>query len=223
MCKWNSRAVFNFFPVIKRSVNGLLGDGDDYSANPRVEIEALAKNNGIKDIRYVPPEVIWGKYPKAHAYINMEESIIYVSDKDNPEKQRFSIAHEIFHSIFILLNKNGSALSVVTRRGDTWKKENAGSEEAEGEDIADFFAGNLLVPTERFILWEDKSDKEIAMAFGVEEECIRKRREEIEHELYIMMPKDLSSDAEIEEPAPLSLDELDHILEAHSAHDNGRV
>ena len=222
MCRWNSRAVFNFFPAIKRRVNDLLGDGDGYSENPWVDIEAIAKGNDIIGIKYVRTEAIWGKYPKAHAYIDFEESVIYVSNADNPEKQRFSIAHELFHYIFVLLNKDGSALSIAARRGDTWKKENAGSEEAEGEDIADFFAANLLVPTERFILWEDKTDKEIAAAFGVEEECIQKRKKEIEHELYIMTPKDLASDIETEGYDPLSQDDLQQFEGGHNNHASGR-
>jgi hypothetical protein len=59
------------------------------------------------------------------------------------------------------------------------------------EEIADYFAANLLVPTERFLLWEDKSDEEIAQAFSVTLGCIQKRREEIENELYfIFSPKE---------------------------------
>jgi Zn-dependent peptidase ImmA (M78 family) len=51
------------------------------------------------------------------------------------------------------------------------------------EEKADYFAANLLVPTNRFILWEDKEDEEIAKAFKVPIGCIKKRREEIEHEI----------------------------------------
>jgi Zn-dependent peptidase ImmA (M78 family) len=54
------------------------------------------------------------------------------------------------------------------------------------EEIADYFAANLLVPTERFLLWEDKSDEEIAQAFRVTFECIQKRRKEIKDELYFI-------------------------------------
>jgi Zn-dependent peptidase ImmA (M78 family) len=51
------------------------------------------------------------------------------------------------------------------------------------EEISDYFAANLLVPTERFILWEDKSDRKIAKAFKVPVKCIKKRREEIQFEI----------------------------------------
>jgi len=51
------------------------------------------------------------------------------------------------------------------------------------EEVADYFAANLLVPIERFMLWEDRPDEEIAAAFQVPVNCIKKRREEIELEL----------------------------------------
>jgi len=188
MCRWDVKAVFNFFPIIKRTINDLLDDGDGYAQNPIVDIESLARNNGITDIQYVSQEKIEEKFPKAHAYLDEEKSIIYVSTSYNTEKQRFLIAHELFHFLFILINKDGNALSVVTRLGDQWKREHAGSDEAVGEDIADYFAANLLIPTERFILWEDKTDEEIAKAFGVEPKCIKKRRDEIEYELHVLTP-----------------------------------
>jgi Zn-dependent peptidase ImmA (M78 family) len=92
------------------------------------------------------------------------------------------------------------------------------------EEIADYFAANLLVPTERFILWEDKTDEEIARAFEVPIQCVKKRREEeIEFELAFLTPKNLSSDVKIEATAPLTSDELDHLLEGRCIHDTGRI
>jgi Zn-dependent peptidase ImmA (M78 family) len=60
------------------------------------------------------------------------------------------------------------------------------------EEMADYFAANLLVPTERFILWEDKSDSKIAKAFKVPKACIKKRREEIKHELKFITSENIS-------------------------------
>jgi len=51
------------------------------------------------------------------------------------------------------------------------------------EEIADYFAANILVPTERFIVWENKSDGKIARKFNVPKSCIKKRREEIPFEI----------------------------------------
>lgn len=60
------------------------------------------------------------------------------------------------------------------------------------EEMADYFAANLLVPTERFILWDDKLDKKIAEAFKVPKACIKKRRNEVKNELYFISKKPLS-------------------------------
>jgi len=90
------------------------------------------------------------------------------------------------------------------------------------EEVADYFAANLIVPTERFILWKDKQDEEIAKAFEVTTDCIKKRREEINNELYFMTPENLSSGIEIEKTALLTHDEMDCILEGYSTDVAGR-
>jgi len=59
------------------------------------------------------------------------------------------------------------------------------------EETADYFAANMLVPTERFILWEDRSDREIAKAFKVPIRCIKKRREEALFETDFTTIKDI--------------------------------
>ena len=65
------------------------------------------------------------------------------------------------------------------------------------EELADYFAANLLVPTSRFLLWEDKSNRQIAKAFKVPIRCIKKRREEIQHEVNFTTIKNLSSGDEM--------------------------
>ena len=57
------------------------------------------------------------------------------------------------------------------------------TEDLYNEEIADYFSANLLVPLERFVLWEDRPDSEIAAAFQVPVDCIKKRREEAALEL----------------------------------------
>ena len=212
--KRDERAAINFYPLIKDLINNIFSnDNENYIENPMVDIESVAKKLGIKDIQYVSPSEINTKHPNAHAYIDLEQLIIYVNSTDRETKQRFSIAHEIFHAKIELINEDGSTLKAVARKGNTWKEKNAGTYEAVGEDIADYFAANLLVPTDRFLLWEDKTSGEIAKAFGVEDKCIEARRIEIEHELRIMAPKNLASGVTINDQAPLSLNELDTILE----------
>jgi Zn-dependent peptidase ImmA (M78 family) len=51
------------------------------------------------------------------------------------------------------------------------------------EEIADYFSANLLVPIERFVLWDDRPNNEIAAAFQVPIACIEKRKKEVALEL----------------------------------------
>ena len=54
------------------------------------------------------------------------------------------------------------------------------------EELADHFAANLLVPIYRFQHYLEKSDKELVDYFKVDEQCIKKRRNEFKHEMYAL-------------------------------------
>jgi len=157
-----------------------------YSEDPSVDIFIIAKNIGIKEVIPVPSEELEGN----HAIF--ENSKIKIDKYDPKEKQVFSIAHEIGH--IVLGHIDITAKYKVARHGISRineQLERIMAKEIENiifikqlqelvDDIfADFFAANLLVPVNRFLLWEDKSDSEIAAAFGVEVKCIGKRRQEI--------------------------------------------
>jgi Zn-dependent peptidase ImmA (M78 family) len=128
-----------------------------------------------------------------------------------------------------LLKKNANPIIRRAMRHDYIKTElkNALYDaivETTEEEIADYFAANLLVPTEMFVLWEDKSDKEIARAFGVPIKCIAKRRKfEINYELESLTPKNISSGVKIEETTPLTHDKLNHILGGSDINASERV
>jgi len=213
----------DIFLTLKKCIDLTIpqNDGDNFTENPYVDIETIAKKVGITDIQRVQPETLDKKTVHIkHAVLI--GTVIFLNIHDNPEKQRFSIAHEIFH-FSVRQPKEDNLLRAVARQGEAWKKENAGSATAFEETIADYYAANLLIPTERFILWEDKTDEEIAAAFGVEPKCIRERRKEIRQELNLLLPKNLSSDVKIEKMTPLSLDELKTALEGHGIHDSGQT
>ena len=157
-----------------------------YSEDPSVDISKIAMNLGIEEVISVPSEELEGN----HAIF--ENSKIKI-DKDDPkEKQVFSIAHEIGH--IVLGHIDITAKYKVARHGtsrinEQYKKIMAGHtkkviitdllQELVNDEVADFFAASLLVPINRFLLWEDKENDEVAAAFGVEEKCIGKRRQEI--------------------------------------------
>ena len=155
-----------------------------YSEDPSVDISKIAMNLGIEEVIPVSGKELEGN----HAIF--ENSKIKI-DKDDPrEKQVFSIAHEIGH--IVLGHIDLKAKYKVARHGISKINEQIKMILAENiisidrlegliaDRLADFFAASLLVPINRFLLWEDKSDSEIAAAFGVEEKCICIRRQEIE-------------------------------------------
>jgi len=90
------------------------------------------------------------------------------------------------------------------------------------EEIADYFAANLLVPTELLSLWEDKSNLKIARAFGVPVKCIKKRKKyEIKHELNYLTSEYLSR-REVNASAPVPMNELTYIVGGRRVHDAGQ-
>jgi len=157
-------------PIAERVKQLLSLNGND----PYVDIEAIAKAYGITEILYVPPNEIGGDHAR------LEGTLILVNNGDSPEKQRFSIAHEILHFI---QRGVGSGFQSAARLGEAWKKDNPDDPRALDEELADYFAANLLVPTERFIEREHLSNEELSHTFGVNLKCIEKRRHEIESEL----------------------------------------
>jgi len=91
------------------------------------------------------------------------------------------------------------------------------------EEIADYFAANLLVPTELLTLWEQKPDSKTARAFGVPVKCIKKRKKyEIEQELDYITSEYLSSYAEIDGSVPSIPDESTQTSGRCEFHDTGR-
>jgi len=189
--------------AINQKVNELLlkyeAPSKDPTIDPSVDIMQIAQACKVKEVMRVPSEQLDGK----HA--DVKNGIVRIDEKDTDGQFRFDLAHEVGHIVYNHITKsieykinqpnvNGESDSslVITsveykaaRQGMT-KKSELSPEEREIEDFFDRFAANLLVPINRFQLWEDKSDKEIAGAFKVEEKCIAKRRQEVAHEISIL-------------------------------------
>jgi Zn-dependent peptidase ImmA (M78 family) len=167
--------------AIDRHVNKLLAKYDDpekiYSIDPSVDILKIAKACGINEILYVSP----GKLHGEHAIF--EDGIVKIDERDTEGQRLFDIAHEVGHIVF---NHIDMSVEYAVARQGTRRKPELSPQERKIEDLADHFAANLLIPIHRFQLWEDKSNKEIARAFKVEERCIQKRREEIRPETSIL-------------------------------------
>jgi Zn-dependent peptidase ImmA (M78 family) len=162
-----------------------------YSDDPSVDIYKIATDLGIEEIIPVPSDELDGN----HAVF--ENSKIKIDQNDSPKKQIFSIAHEIGH--LVLGHIDIAAEYKVARYGATKINEQFGKLMGEkiintpllkkllDDILADFFAASLLVPINRFLLWEDKPDIEIANKFRVEERCIQKRRQEINDTIPVLV------------------------------------
>jgi Zn-dependent peptidase ImmA (M78 family) len=118
-----------------------------------------------------------------------KNNIIYVNKNEPEEEQRFSIAHEIGHKV---LDSRRDILKNVARKGNHWKADvlskelpvsNEEKETLIWEEIIDYFAANLLMPTHIFYELSSHPDEIIASRFHVSEKSLRKRRTEIIHEI----------------------------------------
>jgi Zn-dependent peptidase ImmA (M78 family) len=189
--------------VINRKVNELLFNYDDLakdmSVDPSVDINRIANACGIKEVKYVSPDQLDGE----HAVF--KDGVVKIDETDTEGQRIFDLAHEVGHIVFNHITKfvelkinlpdrgENSDFALFTTslvyeaaRQGARKKSELPPEEQRIEDFFFFFAANLLIPIDRFQLWEDKSDKEIAEAFKVEEKCIKKRRQEVEIETGIL-------------------------------------
>jgi len=192
--------LLNYTPgavkAVNQKVNELLlkheDTAKDVAVDPSVDIMKIAKACGINEVILVPPSQLGGK----HAVV--ENGVVKIDENDAEGQRLFDLAHEVGHIVFnqithmdiVVKFENTSYILQSTKykaaRHGTKRKSELPPGEREIEDFIDHFAANLLIPINRFQLWEDKTDKEIAEAFKVEEKCIKKRRQEVVYEVSIL-------------------------------------
>ena len=194
--------------AINAKVNELLSRYDDRDKNwvidPSVNIDKIADGCGVSKVLFVSPEQLNG----VHA--DLKDGIVRIDESDTAGQRVFDLAHEVGHIVFNQLNMNMSfnikivqpgtgskSISPIVTATVEYKAARHGIRgkaeltpwEREIEDFFDRFAANILVPINRFNLWESKTDKVIADVFKVEEKCIKKRREEVEYEVKVLTGK----------------------------------
>lgn len=98
---------------------------------------------------------------KISGAFNREEATIYVSEKESPERQLFTVAHEIGH---FKLHK--SRTTDILYRTQVYQFNNG---DPKDETQANWFAANLLMPKEAVKkMWKITSDaNRMATFFGV--------------------------------------------------------
>jgi Zn-dependent peptidase ImmA (M78 family) len=159
-----------------------------------VDIYAIAHAVGITDIREVDPDDLNGDHALLHG------SVLFIDKNRSMGQKFFSIAHEVGHIVLghiDITQVSEKGVADISREKKRTLFQKAFGETGEvinrdklieyaTEESADYFAASLLMPMNRFLLWEDKSNSEIANAFKVEERSIIKRREEVEHALMLL-------------------------------------
>jgi Zn-dependent peptidase ImmA (M78 family) len=172
---------YSFYPSIKESVIDTIKKVSDKIDLP-IDVRKIAISCGFDKI-----ELNDGGLSGKHA--SVINNIIYVNRNEPDEEQRFSIAHEIGHKI---LDNHKNTVEEVARKGNRWKedvlsqRESIPIKEAEKllkEEIIDYFAANLLMPTCIFKEWLGQSDEIITSKFRVSEKSVQKRRREVIQEL----------------------------------------
>ncbi|GAA4123130.1 hypothetical protein GCM10022215_29480 [Nocardioides fonticola] len=127
------------------------------SQMPNMEVQRLPLEKGISGMLRVEPDY----------------AIIYVNSADSPERQRFTIAHELGHYIE-RTDRGQDDFNVIDYRSDKQPYDLH-------EFYADEFAGHLLMPTEEFLRMVHRGDPValVAKYFGVSVPAVRQRYQRI--------------------------------------------
>jgi len=108
------------FAAIKSLIDKILPYTDDDTessiCDPIVDIEVIARGLGITDIQRIDPIMHTENSPATFKHAILLGTVIFLNINDNKEKQRFSLAHEIFH--FVSRAENDNGLQAVARHGE---------------------------------------------------------------------------------------------------------
>lgn len=142
----------------KQQANRVLEE--NYVVEPPVRIDQIASTYGIEIYESDLEKDIAG-------LLDMDRRVIFVNKSDPPNRQTFTIAHELGHFIMhqeVLKTQPEYAIFYRKPLG----KPNGDSIESE----ANCFAANLLVPKDMLDKYEDESINRKAEIFGVSADVI---------------------------------------------------
>jgi len=160
---------------ISKKVSGLL---EKYQIDkPVINVFQIAEDEGL-NVKFVKmPE----KLKDVAGFFDDNSKSIFVNNEDPPNRQMFTVAHELGH--YILAHEKG-------KYGVLYRRQMFSIEQAPAEKEANYFAANLLVPKkmlkytmEKYDL--TKKDNEIlASLFGVSKEMMGYRIKNCCHSLW---------------------------------------
>lgn len=138
---------------------------------PPIIASDLAKKSGLDVIR-VRLNEIKPEYSTISGFIDAENNKMYVNACETPQRQNFTIAHELGH--FLMNHVNTAEYGMLFRR-PVEEQSNVPIEQE-----ANVFAANLLVPEkmlkETIKKYPFISDVELGNLFGVSPSVIRNRK-----------------------------------------------
>lgn len=132
---------------------------------PVVNIFKIADNEGIR-LHFVKMP---GKALSVAGFLDIENKTMYINDDDPPNRQTFTVAHELGH--YILKHEKD-------KFGVLYRMQKFNGENSVVEQEANFFAANILVP--KYMLLDamnkydlnEKDDELLAPLFGVSKEMM---------------------------------------------------
>jgi Zn-dependent peptidase ImmA (M78 family) len=159
----NTVAFHKLLQHVQDEVDTMLSD--NFVIEPPVPIVAIARNYEL-----LVKEVDLGTFgARVAGFIDPLQKIIYVNEKDKPNRQAFTVAHELAHWILHQdkLHSEPSKYAVL------YRSPLGASTEDVVEKEANAFAAKLLVPRDMLLKYKDNSSiSTMARIFGVSEELI---------------------------------------------------
>ena len=152
------------YRVVARRARDLLEEyGYD---NPPVNPVAIARDQGFS-VKFV---TFTGKFVNASGYYDPLEERITVNRDDAPQRQTFTIAHELGHA---LLHEDWAETEKYKIQ---WRDPSRNDNDNPYEKEANAFAANLLVPRKMLDEFRDLSDAQLSKLFAVSTQVVRFRR-----------------------------------------------
>lgn len=136
---------------------------ENFIMDPPVLVEDLAPRYGLNVF-----VTDFGKFLDIAGIINLKTKSIHVNKNDSPQRQVFTVAHELGHWLMHKddVLKNPDEYAVMTRA--PLGKANPDPLERE----ANFFAANLLVPKDMLEKYKEEPVMRISKIFGVSVDVI---------------------------------------------------
>lgn len=151
------------FSKVLRNVKALL---TEYALSPPIPLAAIIEREGLTVMYASLADFHTSDNKEVCALLSVKNKVIIIEETDNPQRQRFSIAHELGHWRLHRAEIEKNPLLGLVPRAPMGK-------EIEPIEIeANYFAAHLLVPSNLLKEWFEKTQNQhqLAEIFAVSSE-----------------------------------------------------